>query len=323
MKALFLPHSDHSRGQLQGLRNVLGPWNVEVYDYIAKVRSGEGAVDRGFVDMVAHGQPGLVWMHLQDTGVIRADAIERARAASPTTRFVHWIGDYTPQISPYVASISAACDHTLISSRGQLAQYFAAGARDVTYCQVGIDWTRHVLFWPGWEPPFRVPDVVFAGNCYSDGPWPIGTAERLRAIRALRDAKVDVGVVGSGWPKDIPVVGTCTTDDQQHVYRRAKVVLNVNHANNVECYYSNRMLIAMASGTPTVTRHVPGLEDEFDESELFWYRDEDELVGHVAYLLRDPHLAATIGAAGRYKVMREHSWFTRIVDVLAQLDGIL
>ena len=288
MKVLFLPHDRLSRGQRDGLNHAFGPWNVDSYDYLEKLRAGEVAIERDFIEWVGHYQPELVWMNLQDAGVITAEVVEAARARAPKTRFVQWIGDYHPVISPRIASTAKACNTTLVSSAGQIRDFFRAGARDVLYCQVAVDWTNDVHGWPSWTPPFRVPDVVFVGNCYLDGPWSKGTEERLGAVRVLQDLGVDFGVIGSGWPKGVPVIGMCTVDQQASVYRLAKVVINVNHANDVERYYSDRMLIGMASGTPVVARHVPGLDAEFDRgTDLFWYETDDELRAAVRFLL-DP-----------------------------------
>jgi hypothetical protein len=328
-RVLVLPlNYDHQQlGMVQAFRDVFGGHNVEVYDYLQKSRDGQSdaEVNAGFVDLAYHHKPDWIFMQLQETQLITAETIRTVKLAHQDAVITHWTGDYRPVLTPYLATICKACDITMASSRGQLPDFFSAGATHAMYCQIGIDWAEDVLGWPNWIPPFRVPDVVFIGNYYEGGPWAKGSQQRLQAVRALHEAPgIDFGVVGAGWPTGVPVVGTCTVKQQHHVWKRAKVAINVNHENDVELYYSDRLLIALASGTPVVTRYVPGLQLEFEEaSDLLWFENDDgrDLVQCVALLLGDADLRARIGANGRHTVMRHHSWYARILEILPSIEG--
>jgi spore maturation protein CgeB len=184
-----------------------------------------------------------------------------------------------------------------------------------------VDWHEDVLALPSWDPPFRVPDVVFCGNYYGS-TFP-GTGERASAIRSLWDAGIAVGVVGVGWPSDFPVVGRCGVKQQAHIYRKAKVALSINNFNSIELYYSDRQLIAMASGTPVVCKYVPGLEREFDNgSDCLWFRETPELIAHVKTLLENPEGRRRLGAAGRARIQRSHTWWHRILEVLPIVEHL-
>ena len=159
-----------------------------------------------------------------------------------------------------------------------------------------------------------MPEVVFCGGYYGK-TFNEGTRERIEAIIALKDAGIDVGVVGTGWPKGF-AIGQCHVKQQHHVYTRAKVCLSINHFNHIERYYSDRQLIAMASGRPVACRYVPGLEEEFIHGkECMMWRNTTELVDMVKLLLRDTEFAAQVGAAGRAKVIAEHTWSARITQL--------
>jgi len=110
---------------------------------------------------------------------------------------------------------------------------------------------------------------------------------------------------------------------QHHVYRRAKVVINVNHFNDIEQYYSDRQLITMASGTPLVCKYIPGLEREFiNGKHCFWYCKVDEGVAQIKRLLADEALRRRVGFAGRAEVMKNHSWFSRFTDVMTRVEKL-
>jgi hypothetical protein len=208
---------------------------------------------------------------------------------------------------------------TFNSSVGQATLFRQAGASEVQYCQIGVDWEEDVLGLPKWTPPFRVPEVVLCGNYY--GKTFPGTGDREDAVRRLEREGIDVGIVGTGWPKGFPVVGQCGVKQQHHVWKRAKVGLNINHFNAIELYYSDRQLISMASGTPVVCRHVPGLEREFVHgTHCLWYEDPADVVPHVQSLLGSEERRRWLGARGREVVLRGHTWWSRILGVLPTIE---
>jgi hypothetical protein len=311
--ALPLNYSHRQEGQIRALRALHD--RFEEFDYLGLEKTAGGrAVCPMFVDAVAHMQPDWVWMQLQETGIITADAIRQARERSPRTVFAHWMGDARREVPPSLAAICAATDVSFVSNAGQRALYEAAGAKRVEYLQIGLDWDD-VLGIPAWTPPFRVPEVVLCGNYYG-GRFP-GTTDRVALVRALEAARMDVGIVGSGWPSGFPVVGSCHVKQQIHVYRQAKVALSVNHFHDIELCYSDRQLIAMASGTPVVYHAVPGIDREFNHSiHGFAYTDVMVAVGYVCMLLDDPELAMRIGDAGRAEVVRHHTWFNRMLHAM-------
>jgi len=318
--ALPLNYDHRQEGQLRGLRSVYE--RVEEFDYmqVAKKYSNESAC-RMFVESVAHVKPDWVWMQLQETDIITGQAIEAARKRSHATVFAHWMGDARQSVSKTLAEVCAVTDVTLVSSVGQLDMYEKHGAKRAEYLQIGLDWNEDVLGEPEWKPPFEVPAVVFCGNFYGDR-FP-GTKDRMEAVRTLADAGIDVGVVGSGWPAGVRVVGQCAVKQQHHVYKRAKVALSVSNFNDITKYYSDRLLIALASGTSVVSRYVPGLAAEFDDGhDLLAYKTPLELLVAVKNLLDDPERAKAIGTAGRQKAVAEHTWTSRFLRLMPILEQI-
>lgn len=322
---LLLPlNYDHvQHGMITGFRQVFGGDRVAVFDFMCAAPRPLGPASRtpaevnnDFVEYVSQRKPDLVFMQLQETGIINAEAIKFARSASPKTVFAHWTGDYRPTISDYVKSVCRATDLTFASSVGQLKDFTLVGAADVNYMQIGIDWEADILGIPAWEPPFAVPEIVFCGNHYPGGPWARGTAQRLADIRALKREGYDVGVVGRGWPDDIPVVGECAVKQQHHVYTRAKVVLSISHENDVDRYYSDRLLIAMASGTATIARRFPGFDEDFPDGVLPTYEDETELFELVADMRATEAWRKVVGLSQRAYVRATASWFSRITQQL-------
>lgn len=326
-------NSDHPQtGMQHAFAGIFGAHRVEDFDYLARQRAGAD-VARCNVEFYEHARalrPDWIWLQLQDTNVLTPETLRRVREALPHTVITHWTGDCRPEVSPYLGAIGQAAHVTFVSSVGQLPLFRAAGAERAHYLQIGVDWHEDVQGDPDWTPPFRVPDVVFCGNYYG-ARFP-GTIERAGTIQALVDARIDVGIVGGGWPEGFPVIGQCHVKQQAHVYRRAKVAVNVNHFNAIERYYSDRQLIAMANAA-TVCWGVPGLEAEFRDDtseprdgrfigECRMFRTPAQAVEIVQVLLADPEYRSVLRTRGRAAVLRGHTWFHRVLDALAVVEGL-
>ncbi len=308
---------------IHAFAKLFGGSHIQHFDYLQEQRDGRSIpeINARFIRAAWEFKPDWMFFQFQETGVIQASTLDEIKKLLPNVPLTHWMGDCRQTVSPYLASICRSADLTLISSVGQMNIFMAAGAKEVRYLQIGLDWDEDVMGIPAWAPPFRVPSVVFCGGYYGS-TYP-GTVDRVRAIQVLRGHGIDVGIVGNGWPEGFPVVGTCGVKQQHHVWKRARVALNVNHFNDIDHYYSDRQIISMASGTPLVCKYIPGLESEFEHGKhCLWYQDEPELVRHVQTLLSDPGLAQRIGQAGKEEVLRNHTWESRIRDLLPDIERL-
>lgn len=315
---------DHKQqGMIDAFVKVFGGANVHDFDYLQEQRDGRSIqeINERFIVAAKAFDPAWIWLQVQETDILKASTLARLKSILPKCVITSWMGDCRETVSPYLASICQQVHLKLISSVGQMGMYMAAGAKEVRYLQIGLDWTEDVLGLPPWTPTFRIPDVVFCGAYYGS-KYP-GTVDRVNGVMALKNAGIDIGIVGNGWPAGYPVVGTCTVKQQHHIWKRCKVALNINHFQTIQNYWSDRQIIAMASGTPLVCHYIPGLESEFENGKhCLWYQNEAELVGHVRRLLSDKALAARIGAAGREEVIKNHTWEARIKDVLPDIERL-
>jgi hypothetical protein len=314
-------HDHPQRGMEHAFRGIFK--NVDTFDFLDKKRKGVSVdiINRELLQRASAVKPDWIWFQLQESNVIKAETIREIRTRSPKTVISHWMGDCRLSVPPGLGEISKACHLTLVSNSGQIPLFQAAGASIARYLQVAVDWEEDLFPKTDHPLPFPVRDVAFCGNYYGNS-FP-GTVDRVTAIRALMDAGVSVGIVGSNWPVGFPVLGICHVKEQVHVYRKAKVALSVNHFNTIERYYSDRQLIAMGSGTPLVSIYVPGLEKEFEDGKhCLWYRSISELIDHVKMLLSDRAKASLMGRNGRAEVIRSHTYFSRILSILPEIEQI-
>lgn len=310
-----LNYSHHQDGQVEAFENIFGRSNVREFDFWGKHRDGLTPTEISY-ELYAEAiqfKPDWIWMQLQDSRVILPSSVVNIRRALPNTLITHWMGDVRETVSDYLGAICHETHATLISSIGQADLYRAVGARVVSYVQIGLDPidVNPDARWTLSDAQLPVPEIVFCGGYYGS-TFAKGSAERLAAVRRLQaEFGERFGVYGTGWPDDVRTLGRCHVKQQAHLYRKARCVISINHYNDIERYYSDRFLIALASGTPVVAKRVPGIEAEFvDGQECFFFDDNDDLITYVKHVL-DGH-AIQVGINGRRTAITEHTWEERI-----------
>lgn len=116
-------------------------------------------------------------------------------------------------------------------------------------------------------------DIVFAGSFYPKSNFP-GTNERVSIISYLSKF-YNIKVIGSGWDKILGkknYIGYFQLENINELYNKSKIVLNINHYNDIEHYWSIRMIEGMASGSLMLTKYIPGLENYFsNHKDIVWF----------------------------------------------------
>lgn len=101
------------------------------------------------------------------------------------------------------------------------------------------------------------------------------------------------------------------------LYQRHRAVLNIRNEANVEHGLNQRSFEALACGAVVLNDDLRDLSRCFEPGrEILVYRDIDELNSLVARLRREPHWGAHIAAAGRQRVLAEHSYRHRLRTIL-------
>lgn len=156
----------------------------------------------------------------------------------------------------------------------------------------------------------RARDVIFTGGYLK--PF----SDRLQALRALQ-GRFSVDIFGSSNRR--PIFGPAFWAQHQ----RARVVYVPAPPKEAACdYWSNRIYLATATGTPCVVGHTPGLEVHFkDGEEVAYFHDNRELVQKTAALVADPALRGRMGRAARARTLAEHTYAMRCKTLMAAIGG--
>ncbi len=151
-------------------------------------------------------------------------------------------------------------------------------------------------------------DVSFVGQCYGN---------RSEIIKRLESHGIHVEAYGYGWPN-----GPLKTDDMVRMYSKSRINLGfggVIGLSSAYCLKGRDFEIPMSGGL-YLTEYHPELDKFYDlGSEIVTYKDFDDLVEKIRFLLSNPEKADEIRRKGFERARREHSWEMRFERIFQPL----
>ena len=113
--------------------------------------------------------------------------------------------------------------------------------------------------------------------------------------------------------------------DQKRVasmYHKSFCSISVSHFNDINHYFSDRLLMCLASGRPVISLRFPGWKSYFtDMCDLVIADSVEQIPQKVEMLKANPELAEFIGRSGAAKVFAEHTYYSRVVELL-EMTGL-
>lgn len=323
LKVLYLPlnfGSVQQVGVYSAFRD-LG-CQLEIFDYFLHYHnagSNQRNVRTMLIEVAKRFKPDLVYCQIQHTVILDSDSIQAIRTYCPGVKIVQYTIDVRSYIAGPYFSISKICDMNLICSTGQLQMYRDNTVPNVHFLHVGYDPN---LYQPEIEPKESYEfDVVFLANVnnienYEGHQSRIDTVTKLRSVFGER-----FGLFGWGWNKEAKSLGSIDINKAvSDVYSRSFCNISVSHFNNISHYFSDRLLMCLSSGRPTVSWHFPGYESYFvDKQDLVIAYNPDDIVNKVKWLLDNKDKANLIGQNGAAKVFSEHTYLSRITEMLEMI----
>lgn len=152
-------------------------------------------------------------------------------------------------------------------------------------------------------------DLLFIGQRYG---------RRARFIEKLQKTGVPMRVFGSGWP-----AGPLPFDALLREYSSTVIALGIGFTGRTGILgMKGRDLEIPLTGAAYITTYLPELAELFiEDEEIIFYRSMAELVEKVRYYQRYPEKAKEIGARGRERVLRDHTWVQRFAGLFDRIAG--
>lgn len=323
MKVLLMPlcySAERQQGIIDAFRE-LG-CELEVFDYYTHYENhhrNQRNTRQSLIETAKRFKPDLVYCQIQHTVILDASSIQAIRTFIPTVKIVQYTVDIRASIQNSYYNVSKVSDMNLICSTGQLQMYRDNSVPNVHFLQVGYSPALHC---PEIEPKEKYDyDVVFVANINSIELYP-GNSERIDSVYALkREFGEKFGLFGNGWNRELKAVRSVDiTKVVEEAYSKSFCCISISHFNEVDHYYSDRLLHCLASGRPTVSWHFPKYESYFvDGCDLVIAKGPEDIVNKVKYLLDNKDKANYIGMNGAAKVFAEHTYLSRITEMLEMI----
>jgi len=156
----------------------------------------------------------------------------------------------------------------------------------------------------------KILDIVFAGS--NSVQQSLAAQERIDMMKYLCHKFNGMKVFGTGWENVLPPEhfgGFVELSRINDIYNTSKIILNINSHNDIEHYWSARMIEGMASGNMMLTKYVPGLENYFKNfEEIVWFYSLWDCIWLLEYYLIHEHERELIAKKGRLVVQRDFRW---------------
>ena len=201
---------------------------------------------------------------------------------------------------------SVLMDIVFTVAHGDMEFYKNSGCQSVIWLPQAVDPTIHKK-----HPVEKDLDVVFVGNKYGEFREPL--------FKELGRERIPLKIFGGNWKiahgKPIPIT------EVSKVYSRSKVVLGMGELekNDID-QFSNRVWIAMASGTCLVHKYVPSLEKLFKNGEhLVLWKDKKDCIKRIQQVIIDKEKRERISRNANEVVMASHTYQQRVKEMLEHI----
>jgi hypothetical protein len=285
---------------------------LTVFDYYANFlkTKNKAKIKEDFVRVVRSTKPDLLHMQLQFEDIIDENDIRTVKGEFPNMIITDWTGDIRKDIPKTFSDHSKGTDISLISSVGQLSDYRKKCIGDVRYWQIGYN---PKLYYPMNKANFKY-DLSFAASKYPAREFPDATFRTNMVSYLQSQLGKNFGLFGGRWGGG---VRTAKQSEMNDIYNSSFAVLSVNNFNDVEMYFSDRLLMCMASGRPCISYRWSGWDQYFtDMRNIVIVHSKEEIVEKLNWLKSNPDVATRIGQEGAKIVQREHTYFCRALELL-------
>lgn len=284
---------------------------LNVFDYYRNFMNSKNKakIKEDFKNTARSFQPDLIHMQLQFEDIINEEDLIAVKKELPNVIITDWTGDIRKDVPWTFSSHSKGTDISFISSVGQIPLYKNQCHGDIRYWQIGYN---PKLYYPMNKTQFRY-DLTFAASKYRADEFP-DAQFRTDMVAYLKEKVGNFGLFGGRWGGGVQMA---QQSEMNEIYNSSFAVLSVNNFNDVDMYFSDRLLMCMASGRPCISYRFAGWEQYFtDMKNIVIVHSKEEIVEKLNWLKANPGIASEIGREGAKIVQREHSYFCRALELL-------
>lgn len=274
-------------------------------------------INKQLLDVVNEFKPNLIHMQLQYTGVIYPETITEIKRLHPKCIITNWSGDVRANVPRYFIEIGKVVDYTLICNTGQIPTLMAAGCKNVKYWQMGIGTQFN---FPQHKTDFKY-DCCFIGNCYPEFP---GYSQRVgfgKAMKQIYGSRCKI--LGAGWGSLSD--GCVPWEEANNVYSDSKVVVSISNFNEIADYFSDRLLMTLATGRPVLSWTFPNIQKYIkDGYNAYVMSSIEEGIHKLHNILNKPLFEINnVGKLGAKTILYNHTFVSRFEELFKMIGIII
>ena len=201
--------------------------------------------------------------------------------------------------------IVSAVDLNLTNAPDSCIKYLIEGGLSMFWAEAA-----HPDIYKPYDLPFEF-DVSFIGS---------KSVHREKLVNHLRKMGIKVATFGKGWRN-----GLLPEDEMVKLFSRSRISLGyagVGYSDKLMCLKGRDFEVPMSGGL-YLTQDNPELALVYKVGrEIVTYKDENDCVRKIRWLLDNPEHAEKIRKAGQERTLKEHTWEKRFLDIF-MLTGVL
>lgn len=224
-------------------------------------------------------KPDVVFLQIQSEGIISRDLAEYM--SSKGAKIINFTGDKRATVPQWMIDLAPYIYLTTFSNMDDVNYMRSIGFKS-DYLEIGYN---PLIYTPNGPKAANVPDIVFMGNNYGAGCFPMSQF-RIDMVNFLRSEYGDrFGVYGVGWD-NANGNANGSQPDEASLYRAAKIAINCSHFDSLN-YNSDRLLRILGSGVCCVSYNHKGMAETY-KGGVVYFSNFEMLKLRIDHLFLNP-----------------------------------
>ena len=272
------------------------------FDWTAYIEMGlKQQMDSDLAHISEEFNPDITFIHAQRPGIIDENNVHSLRGF-----IINYTYDVIQPIPNWFKEIGKHINLTLFCNENDVKTFIMEGMNS-EFMFVGYD---SEIFKPETEliPSSKYGEIVFLGNDYNDDQGFPMTEYRRNMIDFLKNEYGDrFKVYGNGWKYND---GNFMFREHKEAecYKECKIAISLSNFE-LDRYTSDRMFRIMGSGAFCLTKHYPGIFQDFEDgNHLKIWNDFSELKHKINFYLEHDEFRNDIAKKGQEYVSNNFTW---------------
>ena len=274
------------------------------FNRTVSAKTGVNYLNKLFIETVMNYSPDLIILGHSDN--LNIETFEQIKKINKNLKIIQWFEDNLHTNGPdpllnqkRLLKYKSFIDHNFITTHPSVLN-FIKNKKNYSYMPIPVD--KNIERLNVYENKTPIYDLFFTmshgvnrGILKSDK-----TDERYPFVEKLLKKSPNIIFDVYGYKNRQPI----WSEDFYNAISNAKMGLNLSRTNSVKYYSSNRISSLIGNGLMTFVDNRTQLTDFFNDDEVVFYKNIDDLSRKLSYYKKNDHLRVKIAKKGQKKYFR-------------------